>query len=296
MACGNEKTWAISFEKNGLLGIPEGERNPYIEAFWKWWPELVKSLMFFRITGGEPLLSEDTFRVLEWLGENPQPQLELSINSNLGVPEKHLDRFFQALRPLLREGKVRNFMLHTSVDTYGPQAEYIRNGLKFPYFEQNVRRYLEEFPRGQMAFMCTFNNLSVVGYRAFLEWVLELRRAHNNDHRTVLLDIPHLMGPRAFSAKILSQPYLRIMEQHILFMMGRMHGQEGLLGPGFREAEVEKMRRILEWMRSPNDAAWLKGARKDFYLFYSEHDRRRGTNFLATFPEMADFWADCSHL
>jgi len=37
----------------------------------------------------------------------------------------------------------------------------------------------------------------------------------------------------------------------------------------------------------------LDTLRSDFYLFFSEHDRRRGTNFLKTFPTMAEFWDTC---
>ena len=284
------------FKQNDLLGIPEGEPNPYIDAFWKWWPDLVKHLMFFRITGGEPLLSKHTFRVLEWLNENPQPQLELSINSNMGVPQQYLEKFFAAVRPLVDEGKVKNFMLHTSVDTFGAQAEYIRNGLKFEVFDQNIRRFLRELPKAQFAFMCTFNSLSIVSYQKFLNWLLELRREYNNPQRTVLLDIPHLMAPGFLSAKILPKPYQKLMEKHILFMRNRMDDNPKYLGFGIRPAEVDKMRRILEWMRSPNEKEWLTIARKDFYLFFSEHDRRRGTNFLAAFPEMEDFWQSCRAL
>ena len=32
------------------------EDNPYIEAWWKWWPEVSKTLNILRITGGEPTI------------------------------------------------------------------------------------------------------------------------------------------------------------------------------------------------------------------------------------------------
>jgi len=28
-------------------------------------------------------------------------------------------------------------------------------------------------------------------------------------------------------------------------------------------------------------------------LFFSQHDERRGTDFLNTFPELQQFWTDC---
>ena len=33
--------------------------------------------------------------------------------------------------------------------------------------------------------------------------------------------------------------------------------------------------------------------RADFYKFFTEHDLRRNTNFLFTFPEMHSFWQQC---
>ena len=30
--------------------------------------------------------------------------------------------------------------------------------------------------------------------------------------------------------------------------------------------------------------------------FFAEHDRRRGTSFLKTFPEMEEFWQECKSI
>ena len=49
------------------MPIPHNKKNPYVDAFWKWWPDLYKDLHTFRITGGEPLLAKDTFDVLDFI-------------------------------------------------------------------------------------------------------------------------------------------------------------------------------------------------------------------------------------
>jgi hypothetical protein len=36
-------------------------------------------------------------------------------------------------------------------------------------------------------------------------------------------------------------------------------------------------------------------AQADFYRFFAEHDRRRNTNFLQTFPEMSEWWDQCKY-
>lgn len=276
------------FEENGLLPLDE-EVNPYVDSFWEWWPSLVKDLMFFRITGGEPLLSRQTYKVMDWIIQNGLPNLELSINSNLGIPEKQFNKFLDLLKPMIAEKKVRTFILHTSIDTYGAQAEYIRHGLNFKSFESNLIKYLELNPTAPVAFMCTFNNLSVVGFRHFIDWVISLRKKYNNKHRQILWDIPHIQFPMWQTARILPEEYHRIMEDHITYMQSR-------LGDGILKAEVIKMERILEWMKSPLPEDQLLEAQQNFYLFFNEHDKRRNTDFLSTFPTMKPFWEHCKQL
>ncbi|MGZ3692425.1 MAG: twitch domain-containing radical SAM protein, partial [Pseudobdellovibrio sp.] len=84
-------SWAEELDKFGPYSTYSGqghnktfveEENPYVRSFWDWWPDLKKDLHTFRITGGEPLLSSSTFKVLENLIEHPEPKLNLSINSN----------------------------------------------------------------------------------------------------------------------------------------------------------------------------------------------------------------------
>ena len=63
------------------------KENPYVTAFWKWWPELYKNLEVFRMTGGEPLMDSNTFKVLDYVYENPNAWLEMSLTSNMCPPK-----------------------------------------------------------------------------------------------------------------------------------------------------------------------------------------------------------------
>jgi hypothetical protein len=63
--------------------------------------------------------------------------------------------------------------------------------------------------------------------------------------------------------------------------------------PGSLEMEGVQLRRIRSLMAPQTPSAKLNQARASFYNFFSEHDRRRGTSFLATYPEMASFWRLC---
>lgn len=77
------------------------KENPYVEAFWRWWPELYNTLLVFRMTGGEPLMDKNTFKVLDYVAENPKGDLELSVTSNMCPPDpKLMDKFIDKLKKI----------------------------------------------------------------------------------------------------------------------------------------------------------------------------------------------------
>ena len=92
----NDIQWMI---KENKMPIKHSEYNPYTEAFWKWWPELYQELHTFRITGGEPLMSKDTFKVLDYIIEHPNPnrKLKLAINSNLDYAKKIIHYLYRKI-------------------------------------------------------------------------------------------------------------------------------------------------------------------------------------------------------
>lgn len=275
-------------KERGEWPLP-AENNPFTHAFWKWWPTLKKDLMFFRITGGEPLLSKDTFKVLKEINSNPLPQLELSLNSNLGIPADTFESFLGELKMLNLNSptkkKVKKFMLHTSIDAFGREAEYIRNGLNFDHFKQNVERYLTEIPEGGLSFMVTFNALSLTTFTKLLEWLLYLRQKYQTPARQILFDTPHLKHPRFMCLQMLPDSYQERMVDIIEFMKNNLAMENGI-----KESELIKMKRMLSWMEAPNKNR--EKEQKDFRLFFQEHDRRRQTNFLEIFPQFKDLYHD----
>ena len=115
------------------MPIPHRETNPYKEAFWKWWPDLYQDLHTFRITGGEPLLANDTFKVLDYIIDHPNPNknLQFAVNTNLGGPKVLIDKFIdpevinkvlipkviQTKYPELNEEQIEELRQHVVVDS-----------------------------------------------------------------------------------------------------------------------------------------------------------------------------------
>ncbi len=261
--------------------------NPYAEAFWKWWPDLKNDLLVFRITGGEPLLSKETFKVLDNLIEFPNPKLELLINSNLSVPEALIDKLIISLKTLTEKGCIKSVTIFGSIDTFGDQAEYIRTGLNFKKFVQNVEKILAEVPKSQISFTVTYNALSVPGFLNLLKLILELRKKHNRvgTPNRMMFDTPYLRYPNYLSIQVLPESFLKYLDEQIQFVSENIGGLNG-----FTSLEHAKLLRLRLWMKKSVEPEILTTQLNDFLIYFQEHDRRRKTDFLKTFPEFSNFF------
>jgi hypothetical protein len=280
----------------GLGKIPyeHEEQNPYVDAFWKWWPSLYPDLKVLRVTGGEPLLSPSTFRLLDEIIAKPNPELELAINSNLGSNPQIIDRFIEKVAFISKNKLVKRLRLYTSVDSWGVQAEYIRHGLDFQYFWANLERVVRDLPEVHTTIMCTFNNLSVPGYLQLLEGVLTLKKKYRtvDNHYSFMLDISYLRDPVHQSVLLLPKKYLDVKLHECSKFIEENMVDEKTGKVGFAEYEKIKFMRLMEYaltVQMPDRETFLS----DFYLFFAEHDRRRKTDILASFPELSGFWKTC---
>lgn len=279
--------------------IPHRESNPYVDAFWAWWPELYPELEHFRMTGGEPLMDKNTYRVFDYVLAIPSPKLHLNVTSNFSVEPELFEKYINYVKRLCdnEEKKIEHFMQFVSLDTVGAQAEYIRDGLNFERCWDNVERFLTEVPyRSSLTFIITMNNLVVPGFQKFMERILELRRKHTKTYQRVWFDTPLLRQPQWQSLQLLPEAYAAelgavrdYMNQNLITEDNPFHG--------FKDYEVQRMDRDLAWMREgcKLDPDYVKLQKANFYRFFAEHDRRRGTDFLATFPEMREWWQECKH-
>ena len=279
---------------SGQMPIPVREHNPYVEAFWKWWPDVYPNLKIFRVTGGEPLLSRDLFKVLDYFIETPSPELEFAVNTNLGVPDELLDVFINKIKIIIENNCVKRVKIFTSAEAWGDKAAYIRHGMEFDKFWLNVQKILTELPECDLTFMSTFNALSLTSYKQFLEGIIQLKTEFYNEHRPhgVFVDTPYLRSPEHQAIKILPLSYIKYMDEIIDYMNASKEIFSGQIR-GFHDFEIERVTRIKDWMLVSLNDEKLSELRSDFYMFFNEHDKRRNVNFLNVFPEMKDFWQLC---
>lgn len=270
----------------GKYPIHRDDYNPYIEAFWKWWPELYPKLDTFRITGGEPLLSKHTWKVFEYIKENPNPKMEFAINTNMNVPRKLIDRLVDEIAEV--QDKVKEVKLFTSFEATGSHAEYIRFGMVYNEFIDNLDYIMTKLPDVRIVIMVTANALSMFTFADFLKQIISLRAKHFKTaaKSTLGFNVSYLRWPFFQDVRILPDEIKRRSTDEVLSVINSHRDKQ----PGFGEAmfyleEIDQVERFLKYMEQdlPNKADMLR----DFKMFYNEYDRRRNLNFSETFPEIA---------
>ena len=273
--------------------IPAREANPYVDAFWTWWPQLYPELRHFRMTGGEPLMDRNTHRVLDYIIEKPSKHLHLNVTSNFSVEEKLWQQYLDKVKTIC-DGRIEHFMQYVSLDAWGPQAEYIRHGLDFNLLWDRVNQFLIQVPEySSLTFIVTMNNLSVTTLENLFAGILGLRKIYSRTYQRVWFDTPVLRDPAWQSLQILPESYVDRLEMLWAWMIRQTETPEDPYH-GFKDYEIARLDRDIAWMREGINQDH-KQTRADFYRFFSEHDRRRGTDFNLVFPEMREFWEECRY-
>lgn len=270
----------------GKLPIHRNEYNPYVEAFWKWWPELYPKLHTFRITGGEPLLSKHTWRVLEYIENNPNPNLVLALNSNFNVPVHLIDKLLEILPRILPN--IKNFEIYTSLESTESHAEYTRFGMKYEQFIKNCDDFLQKTPdKVRINFMTTINVLSAPTLVKFLDVIKDFRikytaEKHNFRVRTHL---SYLRWPQCLSILLLSEEDKRkYTEQWKTYIDTHKLTPQHLNSEFFYLEEADQIYRLVNYMNSKKEEPFVYD---DLRMYIKQCDERRNTNFVDIFPELS---------
>jgi organic radical activating enzyme len=261
------------------------ETNPYVEAFYKWWEtDLHKSLDELRITGGEPMMSPNLWRLLDWIetqGEKIRPGMRLAINSNLGAKQDIIDKFKQKLK------NFDNFHLYTSNESTFGQAEYIRDGLNYNQWHDNMFSMMKENIPSEIHNMATINALCLETLPQFLENLVQLKTASKLYGPSLNFTLNILRFPSFQSPLVLPDDLRNLFKTNLeKFLLNNEKYLEHM--------EVNHTQRLIDYLdvvKTPHaGAATQEKLQKDFKTFYSQYDHRRGKNFVETFPIIGQWY------
>jgi hypothetical protein len=283
--CGPEfsSSWAVEIDKHGDYPLhPHGQQvSPEVslfqEIFWRWFEQEADSIEYIQINGGEPLIQKGFYDFLDrmlTLRGRSKP-LQIGVMTNLNASARKMERLRAVLPRLLKHCDLR---FGVSQDSVGERAEYIRHGLNWDRFDQNLRGLIKEFPELSIQIAPTMSALNVTSIAGLLAYLDSLSREFDKE---IILRPSIVMFPDFQSPLILTTEYAAYLQEAIDFLAraGRW---------------PEMARRLEELIEAMHKVRNLDHLRRNFYLWFREYDKRRNESFLTVFPEMEGFWRHCS--
>lgn len=295
-------TWVKDIKRNGpYLGLQSdgrnhfthahdsaqlykfGENNPYVEAFHAWWEsDLYNTLDELRITGGEPLMSGETWKLIEWFKTNKgKSKTRLAINSNLGEAVD-LDKLMTSLDDIQID-------LYTSNEAVGVQAEYIRDGLNWEAWANNVEKLLQSKKLRGLHVMMTVSALCLPSITSFLDVILQWKMKYGKDAIDFSVNI--MRFPSFQSALVLPD---ELRQQHMFRIQDWIDTVRD--NEFIHDRELDQLQRLVDYLdvvKTPHlGAAEQSVLAQDFKQFFTQYDSRRNKNFTTTFPTLADWYTN----
>lgn len=284
-----------AYHHDGSWADPYGkfnQGNPYVEAFFAWWPTLRTELQEIRITGGEATMSHNFWRFMDMLAKESNPNLRIAVNSNLGMKPELLQKLVEYTHKI----DVKEFDLYTSNESFGEHAGFIRQGLEYDQWRENLVYFLQNARHRAVTIMMTITSLSLFSITEFMDDMIELKKSHGHNRPMLDLNIlrwPSFMSPLAFPdhLKDLTREKLKAWYEskkgHTL--------PDGF--PMLQIGECSQIERLIDYIevvdlphrRVSGDKSLLW---HDFKSFYDQYARRNGKDLRAIFPPELVSWYD----
>lgn len=283
---------SVSYNNIDYLSSVEFEDNyentELLEKFWPWFYKNLPNIRLLKITGGEPLLNEQTFKLLETILFLKPQNLTIGINSNLSIDEKRWKRFVSLIKQIEDKKAVNRVYLHPSIDCWGKGAEYIRFGLDLKKFKKNLEYYLEE-TNSHVFFISTITNIALYELKSLWEYFLELKKLYYRKGREISVTTEILQSPEWLSVNILPKLFIFLINRVIFYVEKNMNSIQG--EHGFNDSELEGLYKLKRsFLSKPKN---INRHKKDFYAYFNEIDKRRKTCFLIAFPFYVQFYLSC---
>jgi organic radical activating enzyme len=254
------------------------------EKLFIWFENNIQHLHKLFIMGGEPFLQKETERMIAFLEQKELPDLTLCFFSNLTVDHERVKNWVQRLDRLVKEKRLDKLQIVGSLDSWGAEAEYVRNGLDLKLFQKNFEYILNESNTLQninSALTITavpgmpvlVDNINKWSKIRPVYWSMMKASTYNYGPR------PYLY-PGIFGRKINDIGLKEAIEKFDINSYGHVDS--------VKLNHKNYMNGIMNEFENREPDLYRQ---KQFKIYLTELDRRRGTDYKKTFPTIAE-WLD----
>jgi radical SAM protein with 4Fe4S-binding SPASM domain len=258
-------SWATEDNRHGqnkkVFIYAGGENNTNLYSQLK--PHLrdVKEIYF---AGGEPLLMDKHYEILEHLIQTGNTDIKIRYNSNLS------SLTFKNLSVIKLWKNFSNIQLNVSLDSWANRAEYIREGTHWDDIETNINRIKEECSHVTIGISSVISIFNVYTVPEFIEYMINTKLVDNN----IIASFYCLTNPNFYSFDILDTT---IKETIIDKLTQRQYNEH--IDP--------QIKNIIKHLKS---SIYNPTLQRQFKKHTDYYDSIRNKKFVDTFPELKEFY------
>ena len=278
---GYSSQWEIEDAKEGFkFNDPKNEVD--VSRIQQDLYDQIPNLQRAYFAGGEPLITEDHYELLEEMIRVGRTDILLSYNTNLSKL-KFKDKDLMDLW-----GRFTNrVQVYGSLDHFGDKAEYIRTGTKWDEVMKNYRTLLES----DVTQLSITTSVSIFNYgslTSFFDYLIDQNIAPWNEPNRGAWQINPIYGPEELSFQAMPlQMKEKIAEQHLEYFTTLKKLRKNPNKIMF--AQVEQLMRSVESLHvlAKSTDKWDQ-IQDRFINEVKKIDNRRGEDFKKVFPELAE--------
>ena len=253
--------------------IGSKNKDELTNLFFDYLEKNYSTLRRLQVLGGEPLYQKQFFRLLEFLKIKKNPDLVLSIQSNLMVSKKVLNTVIQELKILVKQRKIKRFDVTASLDGDGQSEEVVRFGLSLKQWKDNFELLCKN-KWIYLSINSTITSLNIPNLPALLDYI---SNRSEEMQRQINYEFGMVIGNDILHPKIFPHGFFDNYFENILSKMN---------------SRTVREQKLVEHMKSIQNTVNNSGENKEhqYYLkkFLEEFDRRRNTNWKLHFPHLVD--------
>ena len=268
--------WESELVKNNMMG-PIGFKTPHsiLPEVLEHIPNMVEAYF----AGGEPLISEEHYLILEDMIRQGRTDIKLNYNSNISnlryKNKDLLDLWSHFTHPV---------SVCASVDHVGERAEYMRHGTDWGVIETNIEklRTTKNVKLAMNTVFSIFNAMTITDFYAYIYskgWLNSAYQLYAMSSPPQLSSTVLPMAKKQIAAEKLSQ-YTYYLQKILPTHSFDTTANSGIL---------YWMRSVEKWMFTKDDWELQK---EDFRNTIQTIDNIRGESFTKVFPELADLMED----
>lgn len=265
---GYSSQWENEDAKQGkkVITVQAEQRSKYVEYILTHIPYM--DIAYF--AGGEPLITEEHYTMLEEMIRLGRTDIRLRYNSNISnlkYKDKDLLNIWSHF--------TQKIELFASIDDFGKRAEYIRSGTNWQQLEENFRK-LKNVPYVSMQVSTVLSIFNFVTISEFYNYLIDNNLYTPRDDTFMIYN---MVDPAYFTVSVLPAHLKTQGFEAITKLITRMHGI------GFQKHHLQQLVNAKKWALS--DTTWQTHKEK----FQSETNRLdllRNEKFVEVFPHLAE--------